>query len=219
MAQTIKTSTVAAVVILAFHKDAFAIARTGHNAGETMAKKMSALLISRYGETCPTYEEYRLDLKALAQLAEERKLASDQWVRKPFCAAIKALWKELPVSMDAAAVLKRAERAAKEEKVAAALKLAEQVAQQTPVGAPKGETQERVPSEAEKLESVVTRLGLYETLYACLRILEADEATKAQVVHMRKMVDKAHTVQQLAEKAKREAAITVQAPATTIVAA
>lgn len=174
------------VAILAFHKDVFAIAQTGHRAGETMHKKMCALLTSRYGKAAPTYEQYRADRAALLQLAKDRKLASDQWVRKPFCAAVKAMYGALPEAQTPEAIAKRALRAQQDAAVKAA-----KAAAAAPVGAPKGETQDRQPTEAEQVESLVTRIGLFKTLEACVRILEADEATKAQALHIRKMVAKA----------------------------
>lgn len=189
MSQLIKTSTAKAVEVLAFHRDAFNIARTGHKAGETMAKKMEALLTSRYGSTSPTFEQYRADRKALQQLAKEKGLESDQWVRKPFCAAIVKLYGKLPESQSPEALRKAAER----EIAKKAIEAARQSSQSPAVkpGAPAGETQDRQPSEAEQIEALVTRIGLFRTLDACIRILAADEKTAAQAAHLAKMAKKA----------------------------
>lgn len=185
----IRVSTAAAVEVLPFHRDVLSIAQTGHRAAETMLKKMRALLVSRYGATAPTFEQYRADKAALRQLAKDKKLADDQWLRKPFAAAIKAEYGALPESQDAAAVAKRAQRDAKKAAAPAP----------APVGAPAGQTQEHAPSEAEQIEQIVTRLGLIKTADAIVRILEADERTKAQATHLKKMLAK--VAQQLATTA------------------
>lgn len=196
----IKTAS-SAVEITPFHKDVFAIARTGHKAGETMAQKMRALLISKYGQPVvskaedgtetraggPSFEQYRADRRALAQLAKERGLESDQWVRKPFCAAVIALYGKLPESQSPEALRKAEERRVAQEAVKAH-KAAQEAAAKP--GAPAGQTQDRQPTEAEQIEALVARIGLMKTLDACLRILEADDKTKGQAVHMRKMAVK-----------------------------
>lgn len=194
MSQLIKTSQKAAVEVLPFHRDAFAIARTGHKAGETMAKKMEALLTSRYGQVAPTFEQYKADRAALKQIAADKGLESDQWVRKPFCAAIVKLYGKLPESQSPEALRKAAEREIAKKAIEAA-----RTSSAPKAGAPAGETQDRAPSEAEQIEALVTRIGLMKTLDACLRILEADEKTKGQAAHMRKMAAK--TAELLAQAA------------------
>lgn len=207
----IKTSTKAAIEILDFHRDVFRIAQTGQRAVQTMASKMETLVTSRYGTTCPTFAQHRADIKALDQLARDKGLTDGQWMRRPYNAAIIALYGALPVSMAPDAVAKREQREARDKIVKAAIAKAK--AEQTmqakvnPVGAPAGETQERQPSEAEQLEQLVTRCGVFETLYACLRILDSDESTHAQVVHMRKMADAAKKAADKATQAAREKAI------------
>lgn len=81
-------------------------------AAGTMLDRMLGLLEARYGNRMPTYEEYTHDQKALAQLAEKRGLKSNQWVRKPFAAAVKSRYNALPIQMTPEAIRKRAERAA-----------------------------------------------------------------------------------------------------------
>lgn len=184
MAQLIKTSTKAPVEVLPFHKDAFAIAQTGRRASETMAKKMEALLTSRYGETAPTFEQYKADRAALRELAKQKGLADDQWVRKPFCAAIVKLYGKLPESQSPEALRKAAERKIAQDAIAKARESAAKP------GAPAGETQDRQPTEAEQIEALVTRIGLIKTADAIVRILKADDRTKAQAVHIEKMLAK-----------------------------
>ena len=203
----IKTSTAAAVEILAFHKGVANIAITGMRAGETMAQRMQALITSRYGETCPTFEQHRADIKALNAIARDKGLTDGQWMRRPYNAAIVALFEKLPVAQTPEAIAKREQRAQRDAVVKAAIAKAKETGEIAPAGAPAGETQERVPSEGEQLEQLIARVGVFETLYACLRILDADESTKAQAVHMRKMADKAHDLQVAADKKAREAAV------------
>lgn len=207
------------VQVLDFHAAVFAVARTGHNAGQTMARKMAELLISRYG-ACkfdpkderfgkaehvgadaggPTHESYRNDQAALKLIAEQKGLADNQWVRKPYAAAVKALYGALPIAMSAEAIQKRAQREANE----AARKLAEAA---KPAGAPKDETTERVPSESETIEQVIARLGVFQALDACVRILNSESSTKAQAAHMAAMVKAAKAAAQAPAKKQRKAA-------------
>lgn len=203
----IKVSTKAPVEVLPFHQDVYKIAMTGIRATQTVAQKMAALVTSRYGDKAPTFEQYKADLKALDAIAAERKLADGQWLRRPYCAALKALYKALPESQAPEAVAKREQRAKRDAEVKAAIAKAKETSAAPAAGAPKGETQERQPSEAEQLEQLIARIGVFETLYACLRILDADESTKAQVVHMRKMADKAKDAATKADQAARVKAI------------
>lgn len=200
------------IAMLPFHSEVFAIARTGHNAGLTMAKKMQALLISRYGEALidssdkdnwgrpcaaggPTFEQYRNDQQCLAELAKSKGLTDNQWVRKPYAAAVKALYGALPVAMTAEAIQKRAQREANE-----AARKANEAAKTA--GAPKGETTERVPSEGETIEQVIARLGVFQALDACVRILNAESSTKVQAAHMAAMVKAAKQAAQAPTSAK-----------------
>lgn len=185
-----KLNTIAVLVVSDFHREVYATAMTGAKQQQTMAKRMAALIAARYGATSPTFEQYRDDQKALAQIAKDRKLADNQWVRKPYAAAVKAAYKALPVSLDAAAVLKRAQRDAD--------KAAKQ-GQELKAGAPAGVTQDHGANASEQIDAVVTRLGLFAVLEACTRILAADDLTKAQAVHIEKMAHKAAEI--IAKKA------------------
>lgn len=207
MAQVIKTSTKPAVEILPFHVDVYRIAQQGMRAQETMGSKMRALVTSRYGETCPTFEQHRADIKALDQLARDKGLTDGQWLRRPYNAAIIALFEKLPVSMAPDAVAKREQREQRDKVVKAAIAAAKASSAAPAVGAPAGQTQEREPSEAEKLEQLISRIGVWEALYACLRILETDEQTKDKVIHMRKQADKLNDACTEADKAARAAAV------------
>lgn len=202
----VQTSTVAAVVISAFHRDAFTIAHTGQKASESMRRKLATLLITKYGKATstkdadgkdvlsggPSFEAYREDHAALKALAAERKLKDNQYVRKAYAHAVKATYGALPVSMDAAAVLKRAQRDAAAAAAPAAT-----------VGAPAGETQEKPASESEQLEQLITRIGVFKALEACIAILAADDSTKGNAVHMKAQAKKAA---EAAAKANKPAA-------------
>ena len=208
MAQIVKTSTKPAPEILPFHLEVYRIAAAGQRATQTMAQRMQTLVTSRYGTTCPTFAQHRADLKALDQIAKDKGLTDGQWMRRPYNAAIITLFDALPVSMAADAIVKREQRAARDKIVKAAIAKAKAEGSKdapAPVGAPVGETQERTPSPAEQMEQTIASMGVWETLYACLRILDTSEATKAQVIHMRKMADKARDAQVAADKAAREA--------------
>lgn len=206
MSKTNTAARTAPVAMLAFHNEVFAIARTGHNAGLTMAKKMQALLVARYGKALidntdtehwgkpcaaggPSYEAYRNDQAALAELAKQKGLTDNQWVRKPYAAAVKALYGALPVAMTAEAIQKRAQREANE----AAKKAADAAAK---AGAPKGETTERAPSESETLEQLIARVGVFQALDACVRILGSESMTKPQAMHIAAMVKAAKAAAQ-----------------------
>lgn len=204
----IKVSTKAAIEVLPFHLSVYKIAQTGMRAEQTMAQRMQALITSRYGEVSPTFEQHRADIKALDQLARDKGLTDGQWMRRPYNAAIVALFDKLPEAQTPEAIAKRAQRAQRDAVVKAAIAKAKETGAIAPTGAPAGETQERAPSEAEQLEQLIARVGVFECLYACLRILDADECTKPQVVHMRKMADKAKDASAKADKAARVKAIT-----------
>lgn len=88
------------------YKTAEAINRQIH----TQLEGMTAWLKTQYGDTPPTYDQFWSDRDALKFLAEEKGLADDQWVRKPYNMAVKALYGELPVSPSSHAVAKRTVR-------------------------------------------------------------------------------------------------------------
>ena len=199
-----QTETPVTIAIEQFHKDVATCAMHGIRTAETVAKKMVALVTARYGEKAPTFEQYKADLAAFKVIAEQRKLASEQWLVRPYGAALKTQYKELPVSMAPDAVAKRKQREDRDALVKSAIAAAKKTTE--PVGAKQGETQERQPSETEQIEQLVSRVGLWETLYACIRILASDESTKAQATHLQKMADKAHDVANKADKAARAAA-------------
>lgn len=209
------TKTPVTIAIAQFHRDLATCAMHGVRTAETVAKKTESLIIGKYGDKLPEFKDYKADMAALKEVAKQRKLADAQWVLRPYWAALKKLYGSLPVSMAPEAVQKRAQREAADKLYAETLAKAK--AEQTmqavsnPEGAPKGETQERQPSEAEQLEQLIARVGVFDALYACLRILDSDESTKAQVVHMRKMADKAKEASAKADAAARLKAITPQA--------
>lgn len=73
-------------------------------------EQMTAWLKAQYGDTAPTYEQFWSDRDALKLLAAEKGLVDDQWVRKPYNAAVKALYGDIPLSPSKDAVDKRAQR-------------------------------------------------------------------------------------------------------------
>ena len=188
------------LVITAFHKDAYAIINTQRVAVDkaqgTMQTKLGALIVSKYGTTAPTYAQFRADRDALKELAKEKGLADDQWLRKPFNAAIIAIFGKLPEAMTAAAIAKRAVRAAADAKVAqelakvnadraasgmaplAVLRKGTAKPDAGKAGAPKGETTQRVASESETIEQYIARVGLWKVMDACARVLNADKSTQ-----------------------------------------
>lgn len=166
-------ATAAKIEVTAFHRDMFAACATVRKAEANMMAKMQALLSSKYGKTCPTFEQFRADRAALKMIAEEKGLADDQWVRKPYNAAVKALYGELPVAQTAAAIAKRKLR---EAQTAVSGKPAEKS------GAKKGETAARAPSASETVEQFIARVGVFKVLERCVSILEAVDDTKAKAI-------------------------------------
>lgn len=77
---------------------------------KTQMAHMTDWLKAQYGDTPPTYDQFWSDRDALKLLAQEKGLADDQWVRKPYNSAVKALYGELPVSTTLDALAKRAYR-------------------------------------------------------------------------------------------------------------
>jgi len=199
MSQLIHTSTAPAVEVLPFHKDAAAILGAGQRAGETMDKKMRALLVSRYGSPTlqpesekfgepgaaggPTFEQYTADQKALKLCCKTE--GAQQYARKGFAKAVRTVYGALPVAQTPEALRKAAERKIAQDAIAKAREGAK-----APAGAPAGQTQDRQPTEAEQIESLVTRIGLIKTADAIVRILKADEKTAGHAVHIEKMLAK-----------------------------
>ncbi len=146
-----------------FHTSVYAAAMANHKAGVTMADKMQALVTSKYGTTSPTYEQYRTDQAVLASMAKEKGLKDNQWVRKPYAAAVKAVFKELPVAQTAAAILKRSLR----EKNGAPKK-----------GAVKNAVSARNSSSGDQIEQFIAKAGVMPVLAALTKILAAENATK-----------------------------------------
>lgn len=231
MGQTIKVSNKPAPVapeVLPFHRAIFDACRTYQQRAQGFGKAVRALLVSRYGEPTlgkdkdgketrsggPDFAAYTADQKAFAHLARERKLTDNQWYRKCYAKAVRELYGALPVSMDAAAVAKRAQREAAE----ANKRAAEGNPPAPTAGALKGQTQDHAPNPAETLESLIARVGLFNAGFAIVRIMEADDSTKATAVHLRAMFEKAqnayvaaHNPQALATKGRT---VTRTVPAT-----
>lgn len=154
------------VEITPFHRDLFTAMETAHKEHGTMLTRMQALLKSKYGETMPTWMQAKGDRQALKALADERGLADDQWLRKPYNLAVKALYGALPESTSASAEAKRRMRDA-------GIKVT-----QVKAGAKKGETAPRRTGDPETLEQYITCIGVWKVLEQCCVILECDDSTK-----------------------------------------
>jgi hypothetical protein len=146
-----------ALVITSFHRDLYAAANAGFKATSTMMVKMETLIRSKY-TVAPSFEQYRADQAALAEVAKEKGLVDNQWVRKPYAAAIKSVFGALPESQDPAAVAKRNARGKKAP------------------GPVKGETSKKAP--AETIEQLIARVGVFKVLAMCADILEVESTTK-----------------------------------------
>ena len=65
----------------------------------TQQAKLQTFLKAHYGKTAPTFKQFQADRAALKTLAGFKGLVDDQWLRKPYNLAIKALYGALPVAM------------------------------------------------------------------------------------------------------------------------
>lgn len=148
------------VQVTKFHSDMFACMQTAQKAAGTMATRMQALLTSKYGTVMLSYEQFKADRLALAHLADAKGLKDDQWIRKPYNAAVKALYGDLPA--------------------APSRKVAGPKGGNGKSGAKKGETAPRTTSERESLEQYIARVGVFKVLECCAKLLEMDESTKAR---------------------------------------
>lgn len=201
MSQIVHTSNEAVVTVTAFHTALFDVMKTGLNAKTLMVKKVAALVVSKYAKTMPTFEQYANDQKALTKIATDKGLSeSNEWYQRWFRESVITLYGAAPVSMDKGArdkylgrlddgkkavydkALSEAIAENKPEPVATALavqaakKSAKQVVQAT-AGAPKGEKKDQAPSEDERIEQLITSLGMFKTIDAIVRILRANEET------------------------------------------
>ncbi len=161
-----KTSRTAYTAVSAFHMElfnaAFKSANLLNKAVKSQRTVMRNLLTSQYGTTCPTFSQFKADRTVLRVMALERGLVDDQWVRKPYCAAVIDLYGALPVSDSPAAIAKRAQRP---------------VAVKAAPGAKKGETSERAPAIAETIEQFIAKHGVAKVMDEIARILATKRET------------------------------------------
>ena len=164
----VKAPRAATVVISPFHVKLF---DAGLRAADTLCKAvesqrvvMANLLRAQYGDKAPTYAQFRGDRDALRVMALDRGLVDDQWVRKPYNAAVLALYGALPVSDSPAAQAKRAQRP-----VAAKGK--------AKPGAVKGDTAARAASEPATIEQFIAKHGAGKVLAELSRILATKRET------------------------------------------
>jgi hypothetical protein len=183
--------------VTTFHKDVFATIDTArkatNKAGDTMRSKLANLLRSKYGATMPTYEQFRADRAALKELATQKGLADDQWVRKPYNAAVHLLYGALPEAQTAAAIAKRKLReaeAANKPSGATGVSKGTAKPEAGKAGAQKGETAPRNPSADETIEQYIARVGLWKVMDACARLLNADKSSTLDAKAMQAIVKK-----------------------------
>lgn len=181
-------------------------AQTSQKAAFTMFDTMVALVLRRYGpclinpapqalnDDCtraavggPSKADYDEDQKQFAELAKARGLASNQWVRKPYAAAVKSVYGTLPITETAEALAERQRRKAGGASTGHAN--AAEVQQPAKAGRTEGETQERRPSKAEQIEQVVTSYGIPATMEAIARILDGKPDTALAAKTMRALVE------------------------------
>lgn len=141
---------------------------------------MKGWLREHYGEARPTYDEFWSDRAALKQLAAEKGLADDQWVRKPYNMAIKELYGDLPISMHVAAVTKRAQRPEPKARAAAVPK-------------PSGNKVIRVqmPPDAESaVRQMLEHYGMAQVLLAFSTVLAEHRETKLEADRLQNLGDR-----------------------------
>lgn len=165
----VKAPRAASVIISPFHVKmfdaAFKAADTLCKAVESQRVVMRNLLVSQYGDVPPTYGQFRADRDALRVMALDRGLVDDQWVRKPYNAAVIAMYGALPVSDSPAAQAKRAQRPVA---VKGAVK----------PGAVKGDTAARAPAEPATIEQFIAKHGAGKVLAELSRILATKRETQ-----------------------------------------
>lgn len=183
------------VEVTTFHKDVYSAINTARTAVDkaqgSMQQKLANLLRSKYGTTMPTFEQFRADRAALKELATQKGLADDQWLRKPYNAAVHLLYGALPEAQTAAAIAKRALREANEKAGVTTVKAGKKV--ETPAnkpGAQKGTTAPERTSAVETIEQYITRVGLWQVMDACARILNADKSTVEEAKALQPIVKK-----------------------------
>lgn len=168
----VKASRAAHVVISPFHVKmfdaAFKAADAVCKAVESQRVVMRNLLVAQYGDVPPTYAQFRGDRDALRVMALDRGLVDDQWVRKPYNAAVIGLYGALPVSDSPAAQAKRAQRpvVVKGGKGKA--------------GAVKGDTATRVGPAADTPEGIaqfIAKVGAAKVLAELAKILATKKDT------------------------------------------
>lgn len=187
------------IEITAFDKDAYAIIDTARKAtdkaGNTMRQKLADLLRSKYGTTAPTFEQFKRDRAALKELASQKGLADDQWVRKPYNLAVHALYGALPEAQSAAAIAKRKLREANEAAGITTVKAGKVVSGTAKPEAGKPGAQKGVPAAqpvpvAETIEQYIARVGLWQVMDACARLLNADKSSTTDAMAVQAIVKK-----------------------------
>ena len=146
---------------------------------------LSTLLQAEYGDTGPSFEQYRKLQEALKLQALDAGFTG-QAMRKHCAKAVKGLYGELPVSSDAAAIAKRAQRI-KNAKVTRDEGKAD-IGGDTLPGNTSPEAR-RNPGPKETIEQFIARVGVTATLNALAKILETDSQTKLDAIALRAMVE------------------------------
>lgn len=155
---------------------AFKSAKALCDATQSQRQVMRDVLKSQYGDVPPTFEQFRSDRDALRVLALDRGLVNDQWVRKPYNAALIELYGEallkisngasnLPVSMSPAAIAKRAQRPVVDKAAKKA-------------GAIKGNTSTRSDDVTDTVGGFIAKYGTAAVLNELAKILATERATQ-----------------------------------------
>ncbi len=127
---------------------------------ETTRQAIDECIVSQYGVTCPTYDQFKADRTALRVLSLERGLVDDQYVRKVYNAAVIGLYGALPLCMSKAAMIKR-EADAK-------------------LGKGKGcakSKQVKAPSPIDDIGQFIAKYGTAKVLMECAKILATSKQT------------------------------------------
>jgi hypothetical protein len=155
---------------------AFKAARGIDKAINSQLGAMKDWLDTQYGTTPPTYEQFWADRDALKALAKDKGLVDDQWVRKPYNMAVKAMYGELPVSTTLAAVAKREARP--------------EAAKPTPAAAPTKITKVAMPKDAETaVRQMLEHYGFARVLIAFSTILAEHKETLKEAQRVRNLGD------------------------------
>lgn len=159
---------------------AFKAAKGIDKAINSQLEAMKVWLNDQYGTKPPTYEQFWADRDALKSIAQEKGLVDDQWVRKPYNMAVKAVYGELPVSTTIAAISKRAVRPAAKTSSAAAINVKQNTRN----------VKVNMPEDAEAaVRQMLAHYGMARVLIAFSTILAEHKETMREATRVRNLGD------------------------------